>query len=163
MFLCTIHDEQPPRSIIAQIAGRELAHLPGPYQQNTRLIEVRKELPGQSHRDMAHRSCTAADAGLAAGALARHEGSAKQRRRNRASEVTVLGSFERLCHLPLYLRLSRYKRMESAGNLKEVRYGFFAGIVVTMGLKLGQRYLTDLAQHTEQALPASIYLRADGV
>jgi len=53
--------------------------------------------------------------------------------------------------------------MESAGNLKEVRYGFFAGIVVTMGLKLGQRYLTDLAQHTEQALPASIYLRADGV
>jgi len=63
----------------------------------------------------------------------------------------------------LYLRLSWYKRMESAGNLKEVRYGFFASIVVTMSLKLGQRYLTGLAQHTEQALPASTYLGADGV
>src|SRR6266699_1197134 len=79
--------------VASSAKDRELAHLPGSYQQNARLIEVGKELPGQSYRDMAHRSCTAADAGLAAGTLACHEGSAKQRRRNRASEITVLGSF----------------------------------------------------------------------
>ncbi len=113
-------EDRGPGPAAHQVAGRQLAHLAGPHQEDVTVAQLAEDLLGELHRDERDRDRVVADARLRSRPLGGGHRSVPERVQDRPERGRGRGILVGRLHLAQDLRLTEDHRVEAGRDPEDV-------------------------------------------